>query len=395
MISGVVRERGEQETDVARQWWKLPPSTLLPLVDGQRCLVLYTGHPGGSAGPDVQDAVLCFLPRLTETEKLARTAESRDYLDLDQAWPQSVGAVEFHLRASDWFGHNHQSDPRYNQVLLHVVLWLDSQVPTRRQDGTLVPTCSLLDLPQLPEQTPAWPCQQEPLAAEAMTGTLLYAGLSRLMEKSQTLLQALTTARPIAGSPFDLYDTCLLPALAEGLGYGRDRAFFHAVGQRLVGLTPHIPEPLGHTERPAPLDARRLGILRTLSTHWSQTGLWQTLRPIFQANLDARSALLAQRALFHPLSRTRTDIIICNVVLPFAIAVAEWENNPRLAVQAQQWYLAYPRLVSNRVTRLMSAQLQLPIEPAQACLQQGLQHIYTRHCQAKDCQHCPCGRARQ
>jgi hypothetical protein len=399
VIASVVRERGELETDVARQWWSLPPSTLIPLADGQRCLVLYTGHPGGPAGPDVRDAVLCFLPRLTEAGKLDASSGSGDgnvaHFELDPEWPQSVGAVEFHLRTSDWFGHNHQSDPRYNQVLLHVVLRLDSQVPTRRQDGTLVPTCSLLDLPDLPEQTPAWPCQQEPLAAEAMTGTLLYAGLSRLLAKSQTLQQALTQTRPVAGSPFNLYDTCLLPALAEGLGYGRDRAFFYAVGQRLVGLTPHIPEPLGHTQTPAPLDENRLGILRALSAGWSQTGLWQTLLPMLQTNLDVKSALLALRALFHPLSRARTDIIIYNVVLPFAIAVAERESNPRLTVRAQQMYLAYPRLVSNRVTRIMSAQLQLSAEPEQACLQQGLHHIYIQNCQAKHCQTCLCGGARQ
>ena len=59
----MIRERAEQETDIARDWWRLPSHTLLPLEDGQRCLLLYNGRPGGPAGPDVRDAVLRSLPR--------------------------------------------------------------------------------------------------------------------------------------------------------------------------------------------------------------------------------------------------------------------------------------------------------------------------------------------
>ena len=85
------------------------------------------------------------------------------------------------------------------------------------------------------------------------------------------------------------------------------------------------------------------------------------------------------------------DILVCNIVLPFAVAVAEMENDARLAARAHQIYLAYPGLVSNRVTRMMTEQLQLPIEPAQACLQQGLHYIYATTCQGKRCEDCLCG----
>ena len=157
-------------------------------------------------------------------------------------------------------------------MILHVVLVLDSRIPTRRQDGALVPTCSLHDLPEIPEQVAAWPCQQRPLPADQIITTLVYAGLLRFHEKSHLLHQALAATQPRSDAPFDMYDSCLLPALAEGLGYGRDRAFFRAVGLRLVGLPARIPQPLGHTQAPAPLDARRLRILYTLSARWRRTG---------------------------------------------------------------------------------------------------------------------------
>ena len=38
------------------------------------------------------------------------------------------GHVEFHLKASDWYKHNHQSDTAYDHVILHVVWEMDQEV---------------------------------------------------------------------------------------------------------------------------------------------------------------------------------------------------------------------------------------------------------------------------
>jgi len=158
-----------------------------------------------------------------------------------------------------------------------------------------------------------------------------------------------------------------------------------------MGLVASVPEPLGRAPEPAPLDARRLRILRTLITRWREAGAWQTLRRVLEQDKDVKATLSALRAAFQPLSHARTDILATNIVLPFAAAIADLEKTASLATRAQHIYLAYPGLVSNRVTRIMSAQLQLAEEPEQACLQQGLHDIYTHTCQMKDCQHCLCG----
>ncbi len=47
----------------------------------------------------------------------------------DAEW---IGHVEIHLKASDWYHHNHQHDPHYDQVILHVVYKLDRQVFTTK-----------------------------------------------------------------------------------------------------------------------------------------------------------------------------------------------------------------------------------------------------------------------
>lgn len=51
------------------------------------------------------------------------------------------GAVEIHIRSSDWFLHGHQADPNYDAVILHVVYVHDEVVKTTGQEE--IPTLSL------------------------------------------------------------------------------------------------------------------------------------------------------------------------------------------------------------------------------------------------------------
>ncbi|WP_046242700.1 DUF2851 family protein [Hymenobacter terrenus] len=84
---------------------------------GEEIQVLRPGHRNADAGPDFLNARL----RLGEVE-----------------WN---GAVEIHLRASDWARHSHQTDPKYDQVILHVVGTHDADVA--RTNGSLIPALAL------------------------------------------------------------------------------------------------------------------------------------------------------------------------------------------------------------------------------------------------------------
>lgn len=48
-----------------------------------------------------------------------------------------AGNVEIHVKASDWFRHNHHTDPAYDSVILHVVGVSDKRI--NRSDGSLIP----------------------------------------------------------------------------------------------------------------------------------------------------------------------------------------------------------------------------------------------------------------
>ena len=52
------------------------------------------------------------------------------------------GDVEFHRTAADWLQHDHQNDPNFNSVILHVVLFGDAP-PTHSHSGRVIPTVVL------------------------------------------------------------------------------------------------------------------------------------------------------------------------------------------------------------------------------------------------------------
>jgi len=60
------------------------------------------------------------------------------------------GDVEIHFSPSDWFLHNHQNDPNYNNVILHVTLFLPKpdELPVSTASGSQPETLHLLPLLQ-------------------------------------------------------------------------------------------------------------------------------------------------------------------------------------------------------------------------------------------------------
>jgi hypothetical protein len=385
------------EEAIARYWWSLPRGSILPLTNGDAYQLLFAGRPGGAAGPDVRAAVLANIPpREPLLEQSMRTIiHARKY----------SGDVEFHVRVNDWFGHRHHRDPRYNNVVLHVVLFCNANVATLRQDGLVVPVCSLSDLPArttmpvlnstFPDRT-LWPCQRvlQQSGREAQNRLLENAGVQRFEQKVHAFVEQLHNS--VSASTLNvltLYDACLLPALAEGLGYGRNRDFFRAIGLRLAGQGIPVPEPLGRAPAPAPLDAGRLQSLRLLAEYY-RSGLWQVLHEILKRDVSDYQILRVLRVLFSEvgLSLARADILIINVVLPFASAVALLECDLVLNERALQLYKMHPGLSSNWITRMMTAQLQMPSEPRGSCSQQGLHHIYQETCREKCCDACIMGR---
>ena len=92
----------------------------LKTVDGSAVRVISPGSHNDLSGPDF------FNSRLIIAE---------------QQW---AGNVEIHLRSSDWYMHGHETDPAYDNVILHVV-WVHD-VEIFRKDNSPLAVIELKDL---------------------------------------------------------------------------------------------------------------------------------------------------------------------------------------------------------------------------------------------------------
>ncbi len=89
----------------------------MTLTNGDSVAILKPGSQNTDSGPDFFNALI--------------------KID-DTTW---AGNVEIHVKSSDWYLHKHQSDPAYDNIILHVVYENDRNV--LRQNSKKIPTLEL------------------------------------------------------------------------------------------------------------------------------------------------------------------------------------------------------------------------------------------------------------
>ncbi|TAG29109.1 MAG: DUF2851 family protein [Verrucomicrobia bacterium] len=108
-----------------RIWWRGDfDASALRLRDGRPLRLLRRGRWNHGGGPDFADAELAV------GEGTGR-----------EVWR---GAIEAHLHASDWDQHGHATDPAYDAVVLHVVLFPSMREWTSGANGRRIPILELL-----------------------------------------------------------------------------------------------------------------------------------------------------------------------------------------------------------------------------------------------------------
>lgn len=377
----------ERETDLIARWnagaWR---GRTLRAADGATYTVVYQGRPGGPAGPDFRDAVL-------------RAASGA----------RVIGDVELHLTPAGWRAHGHAADPRYNNVALHVTLHpgFTDREGTPLASGARAPVVALAAQTLAgPGPVPApWPCA--PLTSAPLTSAppadlrieaLRRAGWARLRERASTLVvaRARVTLTPSPGTLWGPDDRALFIAIAEALGYGRDRDALRRCGESLAANA--APEALlAEATRLGAVERHRIAALLALRERWREYGPLAALRGALESGAARAGPPGAVRALIGELttpgkgvvSPGRSRILAINVALPYLLLDA------RESGDAARWEMmaaaseAFPGLPSNQITRLMMAQIGLKRAPTGALAQQGLHHVWARHCREKRCAGCP------
>jgi hypothetical protein len=190
--------------------------------------------------------------QLTTSEGEAVTVEDPGIWNLE-AGPDFLGAallvngqrriagdVEIHLRSGDWKQHGHHTDPRYNQVRVHVTYRAGSISEALFPKGTIhialqpvlhqMPGFSFeaIDTTAYPYCSPGNPppCRQhfKKLMPQQVTSFLESAGEERLRRKALRLRQELAVAAP---------DQVLYEELFTALGYKNNKIPFRRLARML------------------------------------------------------------------------------------------------------------------------------------------------------------------
>lgn len=193
------------------------PQKPLQTTDRRGLTVKYPGQWNRESGPDFLRAKCLFADGTVVT-----------------------GDIEVHVLASDWYRHHHHQDPRYSNVILHVVYRNDLETPHLLQpDGNLIPQLELasylLDDPSLwddpavphPTLTPRRsPCYEAlgQILPEKMTLFLELMGDMRFAEKGERFRQRIEER----GVEQALYE-----GLMEALGYKTNRFSFWKLARSL------------------------------------------------------------------------------------------------------------------------------------------------------------------
>jgi len=358
-------------------------------LDGLRVRVIYSGRPGHTAGPDFRDALL-------EVEGVGLVQ----------------GDVEIHVRQRDWKSHGHGGDPRYNGVILHAALDVQS-ASTQLQSGQNAPVISIASLMDDEDQedegrgVSLWEIlaaqgYPKPGSAAEMGELLDRAGNQRFAGKSREFQTFLAEQNP---------DQTLYEGLMEELGYRQNQHAFLMLAQRagyaalrraagrlpmgeqasaieawLVtlsglgsqggsgtyqlpgnGLGPAMEPKVWHCfrVRPANHPLRRISGAAGLVSRFLETGLVEGLRDAASAGKPA----LLTSALAIPsgagsgpatVGHGRARDLAVNVVLPFLHALAEIRQDSREAEAHLETYGRFGKLQDNELTREMSEQLMAP-----------------------------------
>ena len=105
--------------DFVIQIWQSGIFSKLETTTGETVQVIHPGRFTHNQAGDFQDAVL-----LIDGQK-------------------AYGNIEAHVRSSQWYSHKHHRNPRYNNIIIHVVYRQDIKIPTMSYNGTIIPTISL------------------------------------------------------------------------------------------------------------------------------------------------------------------------------------------------------------------------------------------------------------
>lgn len=417
------------ELTLSRIWQEGLLADEMRTIDGRRLRIVYRGVWTYADGPDFRDAMV----------------------ELDGGLVQ--GAIELHLRSSDWQRHWHDRDPSYDQVVLHAVLDDDLPAPASGPSGRPIATVRLRDFLTAPLESLSWDVAGRPLGLvsgqaclptlaggrdDLIRAVLRREGWRRLVNKQSGLRQSLehepageVLKRGILDALGLMHNRDGMAAVAgrvplvtleaaASLGPTGVRGLTLAAGgflplsprhSLLAGLEPgevveieragdelsrrwRIPPVAGdgwvlNRVRPANHPVRRLLAFADIMYAASRDGIVGTVLSMTTGRPDAWRTWLLNSSPL--LGRSRADQIVINVFAPFAAAFADATSDADLADRVGSLWERLPGMADDQIARATLEQIcgEAPIRLRLAIEVQGLHHIGREGCRVLRCFECP------
>lgn len=331
-----------------------------------------------------------------------------------------VGNVELHIKASDWYRHRHDSDPAYDNIILHVVELADMDIentkgekittlilpiPTELKDGyeellqeDKYPPCHRI-IPMIPRiKVRSWLTALQTERLEQKTDAI--AKRVKLLNGSWDDGYFATLARNFGfGINGDAFETWAMTNPTKAAGHHRDNLFqVESIFIGQAGLLEKIDnkyakeyEYLRYKFGLEPMESSLWKYLRTRPQNFPHVRLMQ-LAAMYHERRTALASLIECHSIddigrLYGIKGQKLNLLIINTAVPAIFAYGKSHANETLCERALT-LLEEMKAENNNITRLWA---ECGIKADNAADSQALIQLKKQYCDRKDCLRCRFG----
>ena len=374
-------------------------------VSGKEIKIHFPGHYNTMSGADFKNALIEF-----------------DGKNL-------TGDVEIHLNTNDWYSHQHDDNPAYNTVILHVVLRHN-----RNENITINEKNDHIEILELQyiisdEIEKLFQKYEErdylinekycglfaSIRPEFLEKMLIQSGVERLEKKIKRFEAELS---------FVSLDQLFYQSILEAMGYSKNKHQFYLFSkdnkwttykQKNLSLNDFTEDLITKAD----FDNNKYGwyLFRIRPCNHPKTRIYQ-IAPFIYKSFESSMAseitklfsftkgslklsLLKKRiyenmryeGIEHKLGKDRIDTIVVNIFIPLLIIYSKILNDNELYTLCMKIYHEYNGLQENHISHIMKKYMteeQYAVSESKAICQQGLLNIYHKYCINHLCKLCRC-----
>ncbi len=276
-----------------------------------------------------------------------------------------LGAIEMHVRSSDWYRHNHDKDPNYNNVVLHVVYEHDREVLVEGKELPVLELTNYIEPEHLARSIKGWismndlPCASFSRKTEVLDSMKEIVIQQRLKNLRQ---EAMRSERPV-----------LEYLIIRAFGMGKQINFF-AFDEAEVNISGK--NGLRPQNR---IETRHIQLQKLLDKLRSDNDIHRQINLVIRAiNKELKEIGVQQIGQVLQLS------LIVNAVIPYRYFMHE------LTLEEVFKEMRSCRPESNHITRIWQS-YDFPVN--NLFDSQGLLWLYNSKCSEKKCLTCTVGKA--